>query len=75
MTTDALITKLDATREQIVRALLCAIGKHEAWEQDDACGYKHSRPVHLALQSDMHDRVHCAVCKHCRTLYVRRKDE
>ena len=65
----SIITKTESIKYKIVRALLCAAGRHEAWERINSWNGMLD-PVHMDLNSDMHDDVHCAVCKHCRTLYV-----
>ncbi len=70
-----LTTKLDSIKARIARALMCATGHHEAWEQYVTYTYKRLEPVHMSIESDGHDEVHCAVCKHCRTVYVRRLEE
>lgn len=69
-----LLTKIDITRSRIIRALMCAAGLHEVWEQTNVWNGG-TDVVRMAIQSDMHDRVFCAVCKHCRTIYVRRRNE
>lgn len=74
MSDEALIGKIDITKDRIIRALLCASGQHEAWERQNSWNAR-SDVVYLEIQSRMHDKVHCAVCKHCRLIYVRRRDE
>lgn len=69
-----LTTKQDITKAKIIRALLCASGEHEAWERVNVWDGD-TDVVRLSIDSDMHAEIHCAVCKHCRTLYVRKRSE
>ncbi len=64
----------EAVKDRIKRALLCAIGQHEPWERRNVWNGG-TDVVRMDIHSDMHDDVHCCVCKHCRTVYVRKRDE
>lgn len=70
-----LLTKIDITKTRIIQALTCAAGFHEPWERDVNYTLGRSAPVRFSLQSNGHGNVFCAVCRHCRAVYVRRKDE
>lgn len=72
---EEVVTKIEATKTRIIRALTCAAGYHEPWERYDNHGYRHPAKVFLDIMSNDHGEVYCAVCKFCRTIYVRKRDE
>lgn len=74
MSGEELVGKIQITKDRIIRALLCASGEHEAWERKNSWNGQ-TNPVHMEINSLWHDEVHCAICKHCRLIYVRRRDE
>lgn len=71
---DITSSRVFGTRAKIVRALMCAVGEHEPWVRENVWnGAK--EVVYLDVLSRMHADVHCCVCKHCRVVYVRKREE
>lgn len=71
----ALATTRDAVKLKIIRALCCASGEHEPWEAISRCGYYEVRTVHGEIETRDHGDLFVAVCRHCRTVYCRKRNE
>lgn len=57
------------------RLLRCASGFHEPLIRPIAMGGVIEEPVRFEIPSRDHGPVHAAICRHCRVLYMRRRDE
>ena len=53
----------------------CLAGEHVAWEQPVNYTIGRMEKVWPELRTDGHGTLHCEVCKFCRCLYVRSKNE
>lgn len=61
--------------EIMSRKQRCAIGDHEPLIRPIQIGGVIEEPIHMEIPSVDHGFVHCAVCKHCRVVYMRTRTE